>query len=117
MIESYKELKVWQRGVDLVLEIYKLTALFPKEETYGIVSQLRRAAVSIPSNIAEGFRRRHKPEYLQFVRISFGSGAEIETQLVIAKKLKLAPERDFAASEIILEETMKMLNSLSRSLS
>lgn len=87
---SYQQLKVWQKSIELVIEIYRPTKLYPKEELYGITSQSRRATVSIPSNIAEGYTRKHRQEYTQFIRIAFGSGAELETQLIIAKKLKLA---------------------------
>lgn len=86
-IKSYQDLTVWQKSMELVAWIYELTQHFPKEEMYGLVSQMRRSAISIPSNIAEGYSRRHRQEYIQFVRIAFGSGAELETQLIIAKKL------------------------------
>jgi len=75
--------------MDLVMEIYRLTRLYPKEELYGITSQSRRAAVSIPSNLAEGYTRKHRQEYAQFTRVAFASGAELETQLIIAKKTGL----------------------------
>lgn len=80
-INSYKDLIVWQKSFELCLLIYRITKEFPKEELYGIVSQMRRAALSIPSNIAEGFSRHRKLEYIQFLHISFGSAAELETQL------------------------------------
>ncbi len=115
-MNSYRELKVWQKSTDLVLEIYRLTKLFPKEEIYGIISQIRRAAVSIPSNISEGYSRKHRQEYSQFIRVAFGSGAELETQLLLAKKLELAPFQEFQRSEESLSEVMKMLNSLNKSL-
>src|SRR3989344_4866217 len=94
MLTSYRELTVWQKGIDLVLEIYRLTNLLPKSELYGLASQMRRAAVSIPSNIAEGYSRNHRPEYVQFVKVAFGSGAELETQLTITKKLELVPKQE-----------------------
>ena len=77
---------------------------------------MRRAVVSIPSNIAEGYVRKHRPEYLQFLRVAFGSGAELETQIIIAKKLKLSQVDDFKKSESLLEEVMKMLNKMISSL-
>jgi four helix bundle protein len=107
---------VWQKGTDLVVEIYKLTKLFPKEEIFGITSQMRRAAVSIPSNIAEGFSRKNRKEYSQFIRIAFGSGAELETQILITKKLNLAPVENFQKIDGLLVEVMKMLNGLNSSL-
>lgn len=86
MLKSYKELIVWQKSINLVEEIYFLTSKFPKDETYALSIQMRRAAVSIPSNIAEGQRRKDLPEFLQFLRISDGSSAELETQLIISKE-------------------------------
>src|SRR3989344_5311138 len=88
-IASYKELIVWQKSVELVEHIYHLTKKFPKEEVYGLVSQMRRASVSIPSNIAEGRLRRSKKDFIQFLQIAFGSGAELETQIIISKKSKI----------------------------
>ncbi|GAJ04402.1 unnamed protein product, partial [marine sediment metagenome] len=81
--------------MELVVEIYKLTDKFPRSELYGLTSQKRRAAVSIPSNIAEGYVRKHRQEYIQFLRIAFGSGGELETQVIIAKRLKFASTKDF----------------------
>lgn len=112
MLTSYQQLNVWQKSIDLVAEIYRLTKLYPKEELYGITGQSRRAAVSIPTNIAEGYTRKHRQEYVQFIRISFASGAELETLLVIAKKLELAPDEEFKKSGELLVEIMKMLNGL-----
>ncbi len=116
MLGSYQDLIVWQRSIDLVSEIYNLTSFFPKSEVYGLASQMKRAAVSIPSNIAEGYTRKHRQEYIQFSRISFASGAELETQIIIAKRLKLVPESEFKKSDELLSETMKMLNKLIASL-
>src|SRR3989338_1925613 len=86
-MKSYKDLIVWQKSIQLCTEIYKITKLFPKDELYGLVSQIQRSSVAIPSNIAEGYRRGHKPEFIQFLRIAFGSGAELETQLLINLKV------------------------------
>lgn len=86
-IKTFKDLKVWQKGIELVKEIYKITNGFPREERYGLTSQLRRAAISVPSNIAEGFRRRYGKEHKQFLSIALGSCAELETQVVIGKEL------------------------------
>ncbi len=112
MISSYKDLIVWQKSYELLLSIYKLTKSFPKEELYGLTSQIRRCAVSIPSNIAEGYARQRKLEYIQFLQISFGSGAELETQLLIAKDLKYITNEEFTKTNDLLQEVMKMLNSL-----
>ena len=86
-ITSFKDLDIWNRSIALVENIYKVTNSFPKEELYGLTSQLRRSAVSIPSNIAEGFGRFHKNEYKQFLHIAIGSCAEVSTQIIIASKL------------------------------
>ncbi|OFX28675.1 MAG: four helix bundle protein [Bacteroidetes bacterium GWA2_32_17] len=86
-MNRYKELKVWQEAIDLSVDIYKKTKLFPNEEMYGLTSQLRRAGVSVPSNIAEGAGRNTKGEFKYFLGISNGSACEIDTQLIIANKL------------------------------
>ena len=112
MLQSYKDLIVWQKGIDLCVRLYKVTDSFPKSETYGLTSQMRRSCVAIPSNIAEGQRRAYKTEYIQFLRIAYGSGAELETQLIIALKIKLLPQRHYDELHGILEEVMKMLNRL-----
>ena len=112
MIRSYKDLIVWQKSYELSLLIYKLTRNFPREESYGLSSQVRRSAVSIPSNIAEGYARQRRLEYIQFLQIAFGSGAELETQLSIAKDLKYISLEEFQKANDLLQEVMKMLNSL-----
>ncbi len=116
MIHSYKELIVWQRSMDLVIEVYSLTEKYPKTEIYGLVSQSRRCSVSIPSNIAEGRRRGTKKDFRQFLIIAYASGAELETQLELAKRLKFANEIDFLRAESLLLEVMKMLNKMTNGL-
>lgn len=111
-MQSYKELIVWQKGVKLVTEIYRVTEKFPKNEIFGLTSQIRRSAVSIPANIAEGYSRGHRPEYIQFLRIAFGSGAELETHIIIATNLGLMKEVDVREASVLLDETMRMLNKL-----
>ena len=86
-MNSYKDLVVWQKAIDLTIEIYSLTNLFPKEEMYGLVSQIRRSAVSIPSNIAKGQARKYHQQFSHFLSIAQGSLAELETQIIIAIKL------------------------------
>jgi four helix bundle protein len=86
-VKSYKDLWVWQKGIELVKEVYQVVKKFPREETYVLGDQLRRAAISIPSNIAEGQTRQHTPEFKQFLYISLGSLAELNTQLIITKEL------------------------------
>ena len=87
MLRNYKDLKVWQKAYQLCLEVYKITKPFPSEERYGLTSQIRRAAVSIPSNIAEGYGRRTTGEYLQSLYISYGSICELETQILLSRDL------------------------------
>ncbi|MDD5626330.1 MAG: four helix bundle protein [Patescibacteria group bacterium] len=111
-IYSYKDLIVWQKAITLVIEIYTLTNKFPKEEIYGLTSQMRRAAISIPSNIAEGRRRGSKKEFHQFLLIAYGSGAELETQIEIAKKLPFGNNLDYNKIDSLLIEIMKMLNKI-----
>ena len=86
-IKSFRDLRIWQKGMFLVEQAYKITADFPKVETYGLAVQLQRSAVSIPSNIAEGFRRKHLKEYKHFLTIALGSCAELETQIEIAFRI------------------------------
>ncbi len=86
-MSTYKDLIVWEKSIELCIDIYKATDRYPKSELYGLTSQTRRSVVAIPSNIAEGQRRGHKQEFIQFLCISFGSGAELETQLIIANKI------------------------------
>lgn len=102
--------------MDLVVKIYKITEQYPKNELYGLISQMRRSAVSIPSNIAEGSRRVSKKDFRQFVLTAYGSGAEIETQIEIAKRLPFGQQVDFTEVDTLLEEVMKMLNTLSSAL-
>ena len=110
MLKSHKDLIAWQKAIELVTVIYKVTAQFPKDEIYGLSQQMRRAAVSIPSNIAEGQHRKNLKEFLQFLRISYGSGAELETQLIISHNLY--PEVELQKSQLLLDEVQKMLSGL-----
>ncbi|MFH1867547.1 MAG: four helix bundle protein [Candidatus Omnitrophota bacterium] len=100
-IRSFKDLKIWQKGIEIVKDIYKITKDFPKDELYGLTSQMRRCAVSVPSNIAEGFKRYHDKEYRQFLYIALGSSAELETQLIISNELKYINNKE---SEEIYEK-------------
>ncbi|MBI4692386.1 MAG: four helix bundle protein [Candidatus Terrybacteria bacterium] len=115
-LKSFKDLKVWQKSLDLSVLIYKITEKFPKEEMYGLISQMRRAAVSIPSNIAEGFKRNHKKEKLQFYNIAYSSDAELESQIEVAKNLKFLSLEDYQNSLSLLTEVSKMINGLIKSL-
>lgn len=113
-VESFKQLEVWKRAMELTKEIYATTNNFPKEEMYGLTSQMRRAAVSIPSNIAEGYKRRNRGEYLQFLGIADASAAELETQIILSKDL--FPNTNFIKAENLLQEVQKMLFSMIRKL-
>jgi four helix bundle protein len=102
--------------MELVKSVYELTNNFPKEEIYGLTSQMKRASVSIPSNIAEGKRRGTRKDYRQFLVVAYGSGSELETQIEIAKMLALGKNANYDTMDKLLEEVMKMLNKLISSL-
>ena len=112
VIQSYKDLIVWQKSVELVIVVYDLTDKLPKSEIYGLTSQMRRCAVSIPSNIAEGRRRGTKKDYCQFLIVAYGSGAELETQVEIAKKLSFSKNLNYTKVDSLLDEVMRMLNKM-----
>lgn len=102
--------------MDLVVNVYELTEKFPKSELYGLVSQIRRASISIPSNIAEGRMRGSRKEFVHFLLNAYSSGAELETQLEIAKRLPRMRNLDYSKIEGLLEEIMKMLNTIIKKL-
>ncbi|MBO8093442.1 MAG: four helix bundle protein [Prosthecochloris sp.] len=114
-MNSHKDLKVWQTAMDLVEKIYLLTKSFPEEEKYGLTSQLRRAAVSIPSNIAEGAGRNGNREFIQFLYVALGSLAEVETQIDIAKRLCYV-QQDLRLQEQQITEIRRMLQGLIKKL-
>ena len=115
-ITTYRDLNIWKLGIDLVKDIYKLTEKFPKHEIYGIVSQMRRSAISIPSNVAEGFKKYHNKEYKQFLYVTLGSCAELETQLTISKELEyIRPEKEAALLEK-LDHIGRMITNLLKKL-
>ncbi|HTW47792.1 MAG TPA: four helix bundle protein [Acidobacteriaceae bacterium] len=116
MAGSYRDLVVWQRSIELSVAVYRLTKAFPADERYGLTAQLRRAAVSVVSNIAEGYGRGTKGEYRQFVGVARGSALEIQTQLVIAQELGMAADRDLEATAALADEVGKMLWALFRRL-
>lgn len=115
-MNSYKELVVWQKAVNLVADIYRLTVKFPKEEQYGLVSQLRRSAVSVPSNVAEGWGRGNTREYIRFLTIARGSLMELETQLIISEKLGFLSLESHKVLLAQIDEIGRMLNGLITSL-
>jgi four helix bundle protein len=116
-MQSYKELIAYQKGYKLALEIYTATQKYPKEEIYGLVSQMRRSAVSIPCNIAEGYRRGHRKEYIQFLHMAHGSCSELETLISLSHDLGLISEQIFQELYGLQEEVSKLLNGLISSLS
>jgi four helix bundle protein len=115
-MNNYKELKVWQKSVDLAVKIYGVTKAFPKEELYGLTSQLRRSAVSIPSNIAEGAGRNTKKDFNNFLGISNGSSCELDTQLIIAQRINFIDALVVESLQQEITEIQKMNWSLKRSL-
>ena len=116
MLKNYKELKVWRKSYKLCLEVYRITAGFPKEERYGLVSQIRRCVVSVPSNIAEGYGRRTTADYIRMLHISYGSVCELETQVFLAGDLDLTKQDELGALEEDIAEVERMLKALIKSL-
>jgi four helix bundle protein len=106
-IKSFRDLIIWQRGIYLVKEVYKETMNFPREEMYGLTNQIRRAAISIPSNVSEGHIRQHRAEFRQFLNIALGSLAELETQIIISREL------NYISNEKT-ENLIDQMNSLSK---
>ncbi len=113
---TYKDLIVWQKSIALVTDVYSLTNKFPIDERYGLASQLNRAVISIPSNIAEGWGRQLSKNYLQFLRIARGSLMEVETMILISKNLNFIYEKDFLEIQNKIEEVGKMLQGLIKSI-
>ena len=111
-LQTHKDLKVWQQSKDFVSEIFRLTATFPKEEMYSLTAQIKRSAISIPSNIAEGSARESNKEYIRFLYIALGSLAELDTQLLIANDLEFIKSDEYQKLSIKLNEIGKMLSGL-----
>ena len=116
MLRNFKELKVWQKSYALCLEIYKMTNSFPREEVYGLKSQIRRAAVSVPSNIAEGYGRKTTLDYIRYLYISYGSNCELETQLLLSSDLNYVKNGEMKGIQRELGEVERMLKALIKSL-
>jgi four helix bundle protein len=114
--QNYKDLVVWQKGIELAKAIYRLTGKFPSEEKFGLVSQMRRALISIPSNIAEGQARHTTGEFIQFISHAEGSTAELETQLTLSLELGFASAESAKTSFGLLDDIRRMLNGLRRKL-
>jgi four helix bundle protein len=115
-MSSYKDLDVWKKSFTLCVDVYSLTQTFPKEEIYGLTSQIRRASVSIPSNISEGSKRGRK-EFLYFLKIAHGSGAELETQIMLAHELDYIQDDAFQKISQDLTDIMRMLSAFIKKLS
>ena len=114
--QCYRDLLVWQKGIQLAKVIYQLTAKLPSEERYGLISQMRRAAVSVPSNLAEGQARKSTAEFIQFISIAEGSVAELDTQLFLCIELGFLKHTETVAGQELIGELRRMLNALRRSL-
>ena len=114
--QSYRDLIVWQKGIELCTKVYQVYARFPRSELYGLADQMKREAVSVPSNIAEGQARQHVSEFRQFLSVANGSAAELDTQRIIAENLGFLPPEDSADIDRRITEIRKMLYSLTNSL-
>jgi len=115
-VHSHKDLVVWQKAMDLVILVYRYTKDFPDSEKYGLISQMRRRSVSIPSNIAEGRKRGTRKDFRQFLLNAYGSGGELETQVEIAQRLHFGDEQKRKEAEMMLNEVMRMLNVMTSKL-
>ena len=108
-MRNFKELKIWQKAIDIAIKTYQLTDTFPKEDKYAIVQQMTKASVSIPSNIAEGSSRKSEKDYLRYIEISLGSAFELETQIIIAEKLNKGNQQLLQDLKIEVADEQKML--------
>ncbi|MFN2565978.1 MAG: four helix bundle protein [Gemmatimonadaceae bacterium] len=115
-MQSYQDLIVWQKAIDLVVETYRISQKLPRDERFGLTSQMRRAAVSIPANIAEGHGRHHRDDYRQFLSIARGSLKELETHFVIAERLGFLTNADLRRARALSDEVSRMLSALHRKL-
>lgn len=111
-IKSFKELDVWKKGIEIVDLVYEITNKFPEQERYGLTAHMQRTAISVPSNIAEGFARQHTKEYLQFCYVALGSCAELETQTIIAKRRNYVSGENLHTLEEYLDHESRMLMNL-----
>ena len=116
MLKNYRDLKVWQKSYRLCLDLYRITRNFPKEERYGMTSQIRRAAVSIPSNIAEGYGRKTTSDYMRSLYIAYGSVCELETQVLLSGDLNYVNKENLQALKDNTKEVERMLKALIKSL-
>jgi four helix bundle protein len=116
MLKNYRDLKVWQKSYQACLTVYKITKGFPKQETYGLTSQIRRAAISVPSNIAEGYGRKTTPDYLRALYIAYGSSCELETQVLLSGDLGYLKSGKLKEIQEAIGEVERMLKALIKSL-
>ncbi len=116
MLKNYKELKVWQKSYKLCLDVYRITGFFPKDEMYGLTSQMRRSAVSVPSNTAEGYGRKTTADYIRFLYIAYGSLCELETQIMLAGDLNYLDDGKLEGLKANISEVERMLKALISSL-
>jgi len=117
IVIDFKDLKIWQKGIDIAENCYFLTKSFPRDELYGMVQQIRRSAVSIPANIAEGYGRRYTGEYIRFLNIAQGSRNELETHLILSQRVGISSKKDIELIISWLEEESRMINALIKNLS
>ncbi|HLB73073.1 MAG TPA: four helix bundle protein [Sedimentisphaerales bacterium] len=115
-IRNFRDLEVWKKGIEIAKDVYRMTGQFPREEVYGLTSQMRRASVSVPSNIAEGFNRLHNKEYSRFLYVALGSCAELETQVEISGELKYIDDKEKAILLEELDHESRMLRNLIKKL-
>ncbi|QMS86472.1 four helix bundle protein (plasmid) [Nostoc edaphicum CCNP1411] len=115
-INDFKDLKIWQKGIDIAEKCYFLTKLFPKDELYGMVQQIRRSAASIPANIAEGYGRRSTAEYIRFLNIAQGSLNELETHIILSQRVGLCSQTDIESIILLLREESRMIIALIKKL-
>ncbi len=116
MIRNFKDLEIWKIGQEIAMDVYRLTKGFPQSEIFGITAQMRRSAVSIPSNIAEGYNRQHKTEFKQFLYIALGSCAELETQTIISKNLGYCKDAEYDLLSSRISQESRMIRSLTNKL-
>ena len=115
-MRNFKELKIWQKGIDIAIKTYQFTGTFPKEDKYGIVRQMTKASVSIPSNIAEGSSRKSEKDYSRFIEISLGSTFELETQIMIVQKLNKGDQQLLNELKAEVTDEQRMLTSFQQKL-
>lgn len=116
-MKNYKELNVWKKGIEIVKETYRITRFFPSDEKFGMISQMTRAAVSIPANVAEGSSRNSDKDYARFLQIALGSAFELQTYFIIGKELDWIQDHELHKAEALIEEEIKMIQAFLKKLS